>query len=238
MRRPRVLLIQVRSHPAAKAQEQLCFLERCGLTADRLDAANVVEDPEIPWERVARADAVFMGGAGAHSVTHEYPFTAPLRDLVLRIVDEGPPFFGSCWGHHFLAQVLGGKVVTDLERGEVGTFDVELTSRGREDPLFGGLPPRFPAQLGHHDRVAALPAGVEELALSDRCPFQALRVTGKPVYGTQFHSEMNAEQMRDRMLMYQRAYLDDGMTVEEFDRLVAPTPETESLLRRFLELYA
>ena len=35
-----------------------------------------------------------------------------------------------------------------------------------------------------------------ELARSELCPYQAIRLRDKPVYGTQFHSEMNEERLR------------------------------------------
>ncbi len=35
---------------------------------------------------------------------------------------------------------LGGDVIHDPDNTEVGTFEVELTDAGRQDPLFGDLP--------------------------------------------------------------------------------------------------
>ena len=68
------------------------------------------------------------------------------------------PAFASCWGFQALARALGGEVVTDLVRAEVGTFEIQLTAAGRSDPLFGPLGERFLAQLGHQDVVTRLPA--------------------------------------------------------------------------------
>jgi GMP synthase (glutamine-hydrolysing) len=234
---PRVLLLQIRSHRQAERQEQLCFLERCGLDEDQLDFWNLVDRPELGWADLEPYDALLIGGAGSHSVTRHYPFTAPLTEATLRWIDAGRPLFGSCWGHQFLAQALGGSVVTDTPRGEIGTFEVELTERGAADPLFGGFPPRFAVQLGHHDRVAVAPDGVEELAYSEVCRFQALRVTGKPVYGSQFHSEMNVGHMRERLRMYRDAYLPAQQAEDEIDRILRPTPWADTLLGRFLDLF-
>jgi GMP synthase (glutamine-hydrolysing) len=234
---PPVVLLQVRTHPEAERQEQLCFLERCGLPPEQLVAINLVARPEIGWDDVAAAGAVLIGGAGSHSVTRDYPFTAPLAELLLRLIDEERPVFGSCWGHQFIAQILGGKVVTDPFRGEVGTFPVELTPGGASDPLFAGFPRRFDVQLGHHDRVETLPPGVEELAYSEVCRVQALRVAGKPVYGSQFHSEMNVGHMRARLRMYRDAYLPAEQAEDELDRILRPTPEADRILGRFLDLH-
>jgi GMP synthase (glutamine-hydrolysing) len=233
---PRVLLLQVRSHPAAEAQERLCFLDRLEIPEENLASRNLVPEPALAWRDVAGADAVIIGGAGSHSVTREYPFTGPLAEVVRRLVAEGRPLFGSCWGHQFIAWALGGRVEHAPERGEVGTFPVELTAAGASDPLFAGFPPCFAAQFGHHDTVVELPAGVEELAFTGLCRNQALRIPGRPVYGTQFHSEMNVGHMRERLMMYRDAYLPVADAEAEIDRILAPSPHADTILGRFLAL--
>ena len=40
--------------------------------------------------------------------------------------------------------------------------------------------------MGHHDRVSVLPDGAVELARNDTAPYQAFRLDGLPIYGTQF----------------------------------------------------
>ncbi|HEX2252472.1 MAG TPA: type 1 glutamine amidotransferase [Thermoanaerobaculia bacterium] len=234
---PRVALVQIRSpgHRGAELQEQACFLERCGVEPERLVTLNVVAEPRFGRDRLGGADVLLIGGAGSHSVTEDHDFHAPLTDLVREWIEAGRPLFGSCWGHQFIAQALGGRVVTDREREEVGTFDVELTPAAAADPLFGGLPSRFSAHFGHHDVVDELPPGVEELAWSERCRNQALRVTGKPVYGTQFHCEMTLAQMRHRLGMYRQEYVTGAADFDaHLDRILAPTPVAETLLERFL----
>ncbi|TNF80284.1 MAG: type 1 glutamine amidotransferase [Acidobacteria bacterium] len=233
-----MILIQVRGDEAAEAQEQLCFLETAGLEADEMDCINVVREPAISWSRVDSSDVLFLGGAGAHSATREFDFTKPLGDLVLRWIEEGRPLFGSCWGHHFLVQTLGGEVVTDHATGEVGSFDIELTKTGVDDPLFAGFPDLFAAQLGHHDRVERLPVGCEELAFSDRCRYQVLRLGDRPVYGTQFHSEMNESHLQARLMMYRDTYLEERTGEDELSATLRPSPHAELLLSRFLDLYA
>jgi hypothetical protein len=63
-------------------------------------------------------------------------------------------------------------------------------------------------------------------------------VAGKPVYGTQFHCEMSAARMRERLRMYSAEYLPADDLDAELDRLLRPTPDAETLLARFLGLYA
>lgn len=235
---PRVLLLQVRDEPRAEEQERLCFLEAAALHPDRLTCHNLVSEPRIEWSRVRAFDVVMVGGAGAHTVTGSYPFTGPLNEVLRRLVEEGRPLFASCYGHHALVDALGGTIVTDHSTGEVGTFDVELTEAGRADPLFAGLPARFPVQLGHHDRVDRLPAPLVELAASDRCRFQALRAPGLPIYSTQFHSEMTVEHMTARLIWYRDGYLAERTTRQEVSGMLSPSAEAATLIRRFFELCA
>lgn len=233
----RVLLIQVRDHFPALAHEQLCFLERLGLVPDELVSVNVVEQAVPTWSEAKAADLVVLGGAGSHSAYRDYPFTAPLMELVRRVVDGGRPLFGSCFGHQLLARALGGVVESNPAAAEVGTFDVELTDAGAVDPLFAGAPRRFPVHLGHHDQVRELPPGLISLASSELCRHQVLRAPGRPVYATQFHCELSIEAMRQRLFMYRDGYLRDGEDPAEVESRFRPTRQADGLLQRFIELY-
>lgn len=236
--RLRLVLIQVRSHRASLLQEQGCFVERCRVARHQITFLNVVDRPLPTWQDVADAHAILIGGAGAYSVTENHAFTEPLRELVLRLVEDGRPVFGSCWGHQFLAASLGGEVVHDRSRAEVGSFEVELTETGTRDPLFEGLPTRFWAQLGHNDHVERLGSGWEELAYSVRSRHQVIRRRDRPVYGTQFHSEMNEERLRERLQVYLDSYVADATDYDRILRGLRPSIDADGLLARFLELYA
>ena len=229
--------MQVRERTDVEEQEQRCFLERCRLGDGQLEPISLLREPHPPWERFAAADAVMIGGAGVYSATQEYDFTAPLTDIVLRLCQEGRPLFGSCWGHQFIARALGGTLLTDVANGEVGTHEVELTNRGSADPLFAGLPPRFAAQMGRHDYVSVLPKGTVELAFSKRSPNQAFRLEDKPIYGTQFHTELSVDRLLERLAVYQSVYVPDDGEFGELQTQCHPTPEADQILSRFLDLY-
>lgn len=230
----RVLLLQIRDQPATERQERDGFLEVSGLPASSFRYWNLLERPEISRRDCDGVDVLVIGGAGAHSVTEPHPFTGPLERLVREWVGEGRPLFGSCFGHQFLAEALGGRVITDAARSEVGTFDLELTAAGAADPWLAGMPRRFPAQFGHHDRVSVLPAGASELAATELCANQAFRVADLPVYGAQFHIELDPRRMIERASAYREGYLPDVDGLERLRRSLRPSPEASTLLRRFL----
>ncbi len=232
----RLLLIQVREREDVEKQEQDCFVERCRIRKDQLDAVNLLNDPVPTWDQAGAFDVVMIGGAGVLSVTQDHPFNDALTELVLRLCEADRPLFGACWGHQFVAQALGGTVITDHDRREIGTNKVELTPAGRDDPIFAGLPPSFQAHMGHHDYASKLPAGAVELATSRQCPNQSFRIDGKMVYGMQFHCELNTARLLERLTIYQHIYKPDDDYLENLKREPIPTPETDGLLRRFLEL--
>ncbi|MEM8961921.1 MAG: type 1 glutamine amidotransferase [Acidobacteriota bacterium] len=232
----RVGLIQIRSHPDTEHHEQQCIIDQLGIDRSQLVCVNVVHKADIAWRDISSADLLVIGGSGDHTVTRDYDFTPHLTSTVQRAVSEDMPTFGICWGHHFLARALGGEVRTDPLREEVGTFDVTVNEAGRQDPLFGNLPERFPTNLVHHDAVITLPPGAIELGRSERCRNQILRLEDKLVYGTQFHCEMDADALRSRLGMYAWEYVDDAAELEEVHASVSDTPDAATLLPRFVEL--
>ena len=235
---PRVRLIQIRDQPAVLAEERASFATRCGLDVEQVETTNALTEALAP-DVLDGVDALLIGGAGAYSATDTFSWTGDLAALCHTAAGRGVPTFGACWGHQFLARAFGGAVVYDPARAEMGTHAVELTAAGRADPLFAGVPERFDAQMGHHDRVSVLPAGAVELAANATAPYQAFRLGAAPVYGAQFHPELNVEAERSRLVAY-RAHYPEGGDDAAFEALLTslrPTPHADGLLRRFLDLY-
>ena len=234
-----VRLIQVRFKPEVEAEEYRTFVRRTGLEPAQLRAANVLKDV-VDETLLEGMDAVIIGGAGAYSVTQTYDWTQSLIDLVLEISNRNMPLFGSCWGHQFIARAFGGSVIHDPDRGEIGCHPVELTPEGRNDRLFGDFPSPFMANMGHHDRVDRLPENAVELATSAVSPVQAFVIRGSPIYGTQFHSELDAETERSRLFAYRSHYpiLQDDATFQEIVDTLRETTEVDGLLKLFLERFA
>ncbi len=237
--RLRLVLFQIREDPVPLLQEQSCFIERCLVTRDQFTFINIVDTPNVSWKDVENAHAIFIGGAGAFSVKEDHRFTAPLADLVHEILERDRPLFGACWGHQFLVKNTGGTVIEDPDQEEIGTYSVSLTSEGVADPLFGEFPSPFWAQLGHKDSATSLGPGWRELAYTAKSRYQAIRLEGRPVYGTQFHSELNEERLRERLLVYLDDYI--GGDLEEFEKIIRglrPSIDADRMMARFLELYA
>jgi len=221
-------------------QEQTCFLERARLRPDQLHVVNVARGDDPSSVALDGVDALLIGGAGKYSATQTYPWTDGLHALVRRAADRSLPTLGSCWGHQVMARALGGRVIHDPDHSELGCGWVELTEAGAADPLFSRFPARFQANMGHHDRVAELPPGTTALARNDQ-PYQAFRLDDAPIYGTQFHSELDAERERERILEYREYYrsaLPDAKTVQRVLDTLADTTAVDNLLYDFLMTFA
>ena len=230
----KILLIHVRENEDVAAHERHCVQDIASLEESQIDAINVGLSPMIDQARIDAADAVIIGGSGHHSAYKDYPFTKPLEKAILTMAQDGKPLLGSCWGHQFIARVLGGEVMHDPANGEVGTHMVTSTEAASQDPLFSVCPQEYLVLMGHHDHVATLPSGAVELAYSERCRNQAFRIEGLPIYGTQFHTELTPDSLLNRLRMYPK-YLQDGTGFDELERALKPTPVAEKIMRRFLE---
>lgn len=235
----RVLLLQARNTDEMIRQEQECFLERCRIAPSQLQVRNVTRE-QIEPSVLAGMDALLIGGAGEYSAMEDHPWMPALFDVLYAAYDLKLPTFGSCWGHQVIARAFGGEVIHDSERAEIGCGTVLLTDAGQVDPLLCDFPPRFRVNMGHHDRVVRLPEGAVELAFSESQPNQAFRMGARPMYGTQFHSELDARRERERLVAY-RAYYDEVAADSAFDAVIqslSETTEADHLLYDFLRKFA
>jgi GMP synthase (glutamine-hydrolysing) len=157
-------------------------LERFGVTSVniRVDKGEAVPD-------LTSYDAVVFAGGEYGPDEFDLPFFEAERAKVLAALEAGVPILGICLGNQLLAHWLGGKVSPG--RWEIGWLPVAVNEAGLADPLLAGLGETFHAFLWHGDQVARLPDGAVLLASSERCPVQAYRLHGRPVWGVQFNPQ-------------------------------------------------
>ena len=92
-----------------------------------------------------------------------------------------------CFGHQLAGEALGGRVEINPAGPEYGTIEVALTTAGKTDPLFIGIPPIFHVQSTHRDSLIQSPDAVL-LASTPNTKWQAFRWGGY-LRAVQFHPE-------------------------------------------------
>lgn len=230
----RFLLLQVRApgDPMASA-EQAAFRRALGVGESAVRPFDLLSGAPTP-QQFAEADAVLIGGSGDYSVVRGGPWLPAALRAMETLYETAKPTFASCWGFQALARALGGRVVTDHARAEVGVLPLRLTEAGRRDPVFSPLGTPFHAVIGHEDIVDELPPGAVSLVSSATLPNEAFTFPGKPIYATQFHPELDREDLVARLAAYPPYLkLAGAATLEEFRNAHPETADTASLLRRF-----
>jgi GMP synthase (glutamine-hydrolysing) len=235
----RILLLQAREpDDPMKQAERRSFARRMGVDVEQILTHDLLAAPPRPAD-FGRHDAVMVGGSGDYYVSKgNLPRFDETLDAMRELVARRTPTFASCFGFQLLVEALGGTIVHDPEATEVGTYEIRLTDDAREDPLFGHLPDRFMAQMGRKDRADRLPDGALHLAASQRCPYHAIRIDDAPIWATQFHPELDRDDNLERFRRYMDGYA-ATMSLEEREAALqdfVESPETETLLPRFLQL--
>lgn len=234
-----ILLLQARRQDdPAKEEELAAFAGKAGLPLSAFVPHDLLQGPPS-LETIRRYDALMIGGSGEFNVSdRSLPHFLETLDLLAEVVEIGYPTFASCFGFQLLTAALGGEIVRDAANTEVGAYETFLSEAGRADELFGYLPDVFCAQYGHKEHAVRLPGPALNLASTTCCRYQAMRIPGKPIWATQFHPELSGDENRLRFTRYAKIYV-GVLGKEEYERRLAgfkPSPETEELIPRFLQL--
>ncbi|MCR8670899.1 gamma-glutamyl-gamma-aminobutyrate hydrolase family protein [Agrococcus sp. HG114] len=233
----RILVVQSRPEDAVADAELEAMVRFGGLDEARIDRVRL--DREIPPLDLAGVDAVLVGGGPANfSDEHRRPpghaeTVAWLTRLGAAVVRDDIPYLGACLGLGAVVHALGGRMVRGIAES---VAPVELSLTG-SDWLTDGLPRAFTAFGGHKEGIAEAPEGATTLAVSAAC-VHMVRV-GEHVVGTQFHPELDADGLEQRI----RVYRDHGyFSPDEVDDLIAAgraahVEHPQEILRRFAHRY-
>ncbi len=230
------LLLQIRdADDPMRTQEVGCFARVLSCEPACLTVVDLLSS-QPTRQQLDASDIVLIGGSGNYSVVTGGDWLSPALETMCWLHDRRKPTFASCWGFQAMAAALGGQVVTDLERAEVGTHTLRLTAAGRADRLFRHLPATFLGHMGHQDIVDVLPPGAVLLASTDRVANQAFCFADRPIYCTQFHPELQLREFMQRVVNYPE-YVQriTGQTIETFSETCSETPAANRLLPAFVD---
>jgi GMP synthase (glutamine-hydrolysing) len=177
----------------AKAHERVLIVD-FGSQVTQLIARRVRESGvycEIhPFDKVEaaleggfRPKAIILSGGPASVHEAESPAVSK------KVFEQDVPVLGICYGEQTMCAELGGRVEPGSTR-EFGRAEIEIV---RESPLVEGLGDighKEVVWMSHGDKVTALPAGFETVAVSEGSPYAVIADEGRRFYGIQFHPEV------------------------------------------------
>lgn len=213
---------------------------------DRLEVQTEVVDAfaGAPLPPVQAYDMAIITGS-PQSVVEPEPWVDALAEWSRQAHAAGRPVLGVCYGHQLLAYAHGGRVQPSLRGLEMGTYDIELTEAGQDDPLLGALSdgPHLRFHEVHGDVVTELPPGAVHLAKNAHTELQGFRL-GAHTWAVQFHPEFTLPIMElyldaraDRVrAMAEAAGLDPEAELAKARASLTDAPHGPALLRRFVEL--
>ena len=201
-----------------------------GLERDEAVVVDVERGDALP-ERAGFAGVIVTGSAAM--VTERLDWSERSAGWLRDAAHAGLPLLGICYGHQLIAHALGGEVGDNPRGREMGTVCIELADAAREDPLFAGLPARFPAQATHLQSVLRPPPGATVLARNPHDACHAYR-WGTRAWGVQFHPEFATGHMRGYIRARADALAREGRCSARMAREVAAAPHARGVLRRFV----
>jgi GMP synthase (glutamine-hydrolysing) len=122
--------------------------------------------------------------SGSPASVHDIPNPVPASNLF----ELNVPILGICYGAQWMASSLGGRVERSAHR-EYGRAHLKVASATH--PLFKKVAQNSVVWMSHGDAITALGEGMEVLATTDDIPVAAFSLTGKSVFGLQFHPEVH-----------------------------------------------
>tara|TARA_Y100000768_G_scaffold23885_1_gene16146 strand:+ start:182 stop:874 length:693 start_codon:yes stop_codon:yes gene_type:complete len=173
------------------------------------------------------ADAYILTGS-KFSIYDDIDWIYKLINFTKKLIDNQRYVLGICFGHQVLAHCLGAKVKKNKLGWELGSYKINLTTKGLKNRLFEGFSPQEIVYESHQDTVLDLPVNVDILADSKKSN-QSFSYNEK-VFGVQFHPEFSKEVTR--MLMDLR--IAKGISVDSNDLL--DSPKSHSVLKNFLNI--
>ena len=106
------------------------------------------------------------------------------------------PILGICAGHQFMAGFYGGQTA-EAPKPEFGAASISLVDGGGR--LFEGTPEEQTVWESHNDEIKDPGPHLIPLAHSQNCRYQAVKHRNRPIYGVQFHPEVQHTEYGDRI---------------------------------------
>lgn len=177
---------------------------------------------QVSWDLARQKNIKGIAISGNTTDWAEYDFKTfqPLFDLV----KSGEfPVIGFCGGHQLIGLMYGAPcdAIRKLKPGEadngnfapgwfkeVGYMPVHVV---KEDPIFKSLEHDPVFFESHYWEIKEVPVGFDLLASTDNVRVTAIKHQAYPIYGTQFHPEVNSTENRNGLTLLENFFRTTGI---------------------------
>ena len=235
MTNKKILLIQFRNNKLAEHEFE-CVKSKIISKNAKLESYNAfLKAPS--FKLLEKYDALIFGGCGEFFVSQKnYSQQDKILNLIKKAAAKNIPMLGLCFGFHLIGQALGGEIIHDPITKEVGTYKIHLNKTGQKNLLFKKISPIFLAQEGHKDKMKKLPDNAINLASSQKCHYQAFTIKNKLIFGTQFHPELSAFDVKTRLDFFKDIYSSGNNEYKNILKRTKNTPVSEKVIQNFIDL--
>lgn len=194
-----------------------------------------------PWESFRAAEGklpdlaaeyshLLLTGSDASIVERE-DWVDEEIELVKQALEKGLPILGSCYGHQLLALALRGPAhVRRCPQPEVGWIPIRVLRRNN---LLGEAGTVYAFSI-HFDEAINLDEDFVILASTPACPVQAFELKNRPVWGVQFHPEIDVPAARELLQNLAELGLENSLL---FERALRSRPKDSGLIRRIVRCF-
>ncbi|MCT4705639.1 glutamine amidotransferase [Enterobacteriaceae bacterium H11S18] len=228
-----ILLVQM-GHPpadirAAVGEQPQWFRAALG---DKVPVKVVCPFDGDPLPVAGTFRAAVISGSWSMVTEHE-AWSERTAEWTREMMQAGVPILGVCYGHQLMAYAMGGVVDYHPQGSEVGQLPVMLSAAAKQDALLRALPDTFDVFLSHEQSVLTLPPGATALGASGHDPHQIIRYSPTAL-SVQFHPEFTAPVMNKIITSRSERIAMKGKDRDALLSRVSDTPESRSLLQRFV----
>jgi GMP synthase-like glutamine amidotransferase len=194
-----------------------------------------------PWESFRAAQGQFpdladeyshllLTGSDASIVERE-DWVDEEIGLIKQALEKGLVILGSCYGHQLLALALRGPAcVQRCPEPEVGWIPIRVVRRSN---LLGEAGTAYAFSV-HFDEAINLDKDFVILASTAACPVQAFELRNRPVWGVQFHPEIDVPSGRELLQNLAGLGLENSLL---FERALRSRPKDSGLIRRIVRCF-
>ncbi len=232
----KILLVQFRHAESMKNHERENVARSANVALPQVKVLSALSEP-LDDDIYDCSDLIVLGGSGDYSIFADLACMPKLKSWMRRALKEDKPLLGSCLGAQFMAEFLGGEVVTDPNLEEIGSMAVSLTKEAESDPLFFDYPEDFMAQIGHQQTIIQIPQGAKLLAKTDKA-IHAFAWPGLSLYAMQFHPELTKKGMVDRIIHHRDGYASDPVEYHRIINTATESPYTDNIIEKYIDRVA